>query len=112
LTSLFQHDQNSEFWKQWLTKILYLFDQNNFTNAITQGLTQQSKMLVADQVSQAAAESWRDVWQELVSDRDEFQSPLQLLNAVVEYKKTPDDPNILLSLPTEERNRLKQLLNL
>jgi hypothetical protein len=77
-----------------------------------QALTRQSIALVSDMVSQAAAEKWNEAWQNLVGDRDEFQIPLRLLKAVVEYKKSPDDPRVFLSLAIEERKILQQLLDI
>jgi hypothetical protein len=53
---------------------------------------------------------WRDVWQELVGNRKEFELPLRLLDVAVRYRET-HDPRILLGLPVEERKLLEPLLD-
>ncbi|MFE1744343.1 hypothetical protein [Coleofasciculus sp. H7-2] len=63
-------------------------------------------------ISDKAAWAWLEVWRELTSDCKEFQIPLRLLNAAVSYRQTKGDPRVLLELPIEERNLLKQVLKI
>ncbi|MCM1985014.1 tetratricopeptide repeat protein [Lyngbya confervoides] len=112
LQALFQKFDDSANWQSWLRKLIQVFDDANCISALTQGLTQQAAKLTSEQVSQAKAEAWLQVWQELVGDRREFQIPLRLLSATLQYKKAPDDLSVFMALPIEERKILKQLLNI
>jgi hypothetical protein len=65
---------------------------------------------MSEMVSDKAAQTWLEVWRELVGDRPEFQIPLRLLNTAVRYRETKGDKRVLLKLPIEERELLKPLL--
>jgi hypothetical protein len=67
---------------------------------------------MSEMVSDKAAQTWLEVWQELTGDRTQFQLPLRLLNTAVRYRETKGDKRVLLQLPIEERNLLKPLLGI
>jgi hypothetical protein len=66
---------------------------------------------MSEMVSNKAAQTWVEVWQELTSDYSKFQIPLRLLNAAVRYREK-GGKRVLLELPIEERNLLKPLLGI
>lgn len=112
LRSLFQRNQDSQYWQSHIEKLVTLFDRYQFLNALNIGLTQNCNALLSKMVSDSAAQAWLDVWTEIAGKYDEFQIPLRLLKATVRYKQTPDDPRVFFELPTEERKVLKQALGL
>jgi hypothetical protein len=61
-------------------------------------------------ISNKAAQTWLETWQELTGDRTEFKIPLRLLNTAVRYKQTKGDRRVLLELAIEERSLLEPLL--
>jgi len=75
-------------------------------------------MLMSEKVSDKAARSWLEVWQNLAGDRPEFLIPLRLLKTAVQYKEKKGDTaaqslrerRVLLQLPIEERKLLQPLL--
>jgi hypothetical protein len=46
---------------------------------------------------------WQGVWRELGENHDEFQIPLRLMNAAVQFLKSNRNKRALLELPIEER---------
>jgi tetratricopeptide (TPR) repeat protein len=66
--------------------------------------------LTTTAMSQASRIDWREVWHAAASNHDEFESPLRLLDATVEFVESHDE-RVLLALPTEERKILESLLS-
>ncbi|MEG3878231.1 hypothetical protein QT971_10745 [Microcoleus sp. herbarium19] len=67
--------------------------------------------LMSEMVSDKAARTWLELWQEPTSNCEQFQIPMRLLNAAVRYKETKGDRRVLLELPIEERNLLEPLVS-
>jgi hypothetical protein len=67
---------------------------------------------MSEMVSDKAARTWLELWQELTSNYEEqFKIPIRLLDAAVRYKETKGDRRVLLKLPIEERNLLEPLVS-
>lgn len=98
--------------KTRITTVLQLYDKRQITSELGKGLVVSIRELMSPMVSDASAHKWWNVWQELTSDRSEFQIPLRLLNTAVRYRQTKSNPRVLLELPIEERRLLKPLLGL
>ena len=64
-----------------------------------------------ENVEDVALNGWREAWQAAVGDCDAFQLPLRLIDAMIQYRAT-QDLRILLDLPVEERDLLRQLLQI
>ncbi|NER39731.1 MAG: tetratricopeptide repeat protein [Oscillatoria sp. SIO1A7] len=56
--------------------------------------------------------AWLETWRELVGDIPEFQISLRLLAAATDYIEKNGDMRVLLALPIEERELLKQILEI
>jgi len=67
--------------------------------------------LMSEMVSDKAARTWLELWQEQTSNYEQFQIPIRLLNAAVRYKETKGDRRVLLELPIEERSLLEPLVS-
>jgi tetratricopeptide (TPR) repeat protein len=98
-------------WKTRVADLMELFEKHQVVSALGVGLAQSLSVLGSEMVSDAAARAWRDVWQELASDRREFKLPLRLLDVAVRYREKKDQ-RVLLELPIEERELLNQVFNL
>ncbi|MGF1601085.1 MAG: tetratricopeptide repeat protein, partial [Thermosynechococcaceae cyanobacterium] len=112
LLSLFRQTQDLQQWQSHIQKLVSLFEQYQFLTALGVGLIKNCSALLSEMVSQAAAQAWVDVWEAEAGNHEEFMIPLRLLKTTVHYKQKPDDPRVLLELPTEERAILKQALGL
>jgi hypothetical protein len=66
---------------------------------------------MSEMVSDKAARTWLELWQELTSNYEKFKIPIRLLDAAVRYKETKGDRRVLLELPIEERNLLEPLVS-
>ena len=95
-----------------ITTLITLYNKHQVISALGQGLVRSIPALMSEMVSDKAAQTWLEVWQELTSDYTQFQIPLRLLNAAVRYRQTKGDKRVLLELPIEERNLLKPLLGI
>ncbi len=110
IRNLFNNTHDAAIWKTRITTLIQLYDKHQVISALGQGLVRSIAALMSEMVSDKAAQTWLEVWQELTSDYTEFQIPLRLLNAAVRYRETKGDKRVLLELPIEERNLLKPLL--
>jgi tetratricopeptide (TPR) repeat protein len=111
LHNLFTGTHEVAIWRERIMRLINIYDKHQVPAALGQGLVQNIPALNSPMVSNAAAQMWRDVWQELVDDRNEFQIPLRLLDVAVRYRETQDQ-RVLLELPIEERTLLEQLLEI
>ena len=107
---LFNSTKDTQVWKTHLSTLVALYDKYQVASTLGQGLVRSIPALMSEMVSDKAAQTWLEVWRELVSDRPEFQIPLRLLNTAVRYRETKGDKRVLLELPIEERELLKPLL--
>jgi tetratricopeptide (TPR) repeat protein len=110
--NLFNSTKDAAIWKTRITTLIQLYNKHQVISALGQGLVRSIPALMSDMVSDKAAQTWLEVWQELTSDYTEFQIPLRLLNTAVRYRETKGDKRVLLELPIEERNLLKPLLGI
>jgi tetratricopeptide (TPR) repeat protein len=108
LRSLFTRS-DAEMWRERATDLITLYNRHEAVSALGQGLVRSIPALNSPMISDAAAQAWRDVWQEAGKDRDELKIPLRLLDAAVRYREAKDR-RILLRLPIEERKVLEQIL--
>ncbi|MUG96638.1 hypothetical protein F7734_31590 [Scytonema sp. UIC 10036] len=94
--------------------IVELYDKHQVTSVLAQGLVRQESIraLMSEMVSDKAAQTWLEVWREVVENRPEFQVSLSLLNTAVRYRETKGDRRTLLELPIEERKLLQEVLGI
>lgn len=110
--NLFNNTHDAAIWKTRITTLIQLYNKHQVISALGQGLVRSIPALMSEMVSDKAAQTWLEVWQELTSDYTQFQIPLRLLNTAVRYRETKGDKRVLLELPIEERNLLKPLLGI
>ncbi|KAF3887580.1 MULTISPECIES: hypothetical protein [Nostocales] len=101
-------------WKTRIKTLIELYDRYELASVLAQGLVRQRSIqaLMSEIVSNKAAQSWLEVWREVVGSRPEFQISLRLLNAAVRYRETKGDRRVLLELPIEERKLLQEVLGI
>ena len=97
-------------WQKHLTTLLELYHKHQAAPILGQGLVRTIPALLSETVSDKTAQTWRSTWQQLAGKRPDFEIPLRLLKTAVEYKQKKGDPRVLLTLPLEERNLLRELL--
>jgi tetratricopeptide (TPR) repeat protein len=86
------------------------FDRYKVNDQLGQAIVKTIPALMPEVISDKAAQTWLETWQELTGDRPEFQIPLRLLKTAVDYKISKGDRRILLQLAMEERDLLEPLL--
>jgi len=96
-------------WRTRIKALIDLYDKHQAISDLGQGLVRSIPRLNSRMISDTAAQTWLEIWQELAGKYDEFQIPLRLLDAAVRYREK-QDPRILLRLPVEERKVLEELL--
>ncbi|WP_204105558.1 MULTISPECIES: tetratricopeptide repeat protein [Spirulina sp. CCY15215] len=106
----FKTVQNTIIFKRYLVKLLNLFDRYQVGSLLKRGLTRSIPMLMSPNLNNEKVRIWLEIWLELVGNRPEFELPLRLLSKAIEYKEKNRDPRVLLTLPLEERQILKPLL--
>ncbi|MEG5174813.1 tetratricopeptide repeat protein [Microcoleus sp. B3-D7] len=94
-----------------ITSLIAVYEKHEYLSVLGQGIVRNIPALMSEMVSDKAARTWLELWQELTSKYEEFQIPIRLLNAAVRYKETKGDRRVLLELPIEERNLLEPLVS-
>jgi tetratricopeptide (TPR) repeat protein len=110
--SLFTTVLDLNQWQPNIVQLLNTLEKHALLPELGVALVNTSAELFSDLVSQAKATAWRDTWVESVGNKPVFDLPLRLLTTALHYKQTPEDPRVLLELPSEERKILQQALGL
>ncbi|MFB2974648.1 tetratricopeptide repeat protein [Microseira sp. BLCC-F43] len=112
IRNLFNSTHDAAMWKNRIASLIEIYNKYQAVSVLGQGLVKRESIsaLMSEMVSDKAAQTWLEVWRELVGNVSEFVIPLRLLNAAVRYKETKGDKRVLLELPIEERNLLQELL--
>ncbi|MCG9893501.1 MAG: tetratricopeptide repeat protein [Thermosynechococcaceae cyanobacterium MS004] len=110
--SLFTTVTGPQQWTSHIAQLVQALEGHLDLNELGAALIKTSRELTSEMISQAKATAWRDAWVEGVGKKPAFDLPLRLLTTALHYKQTPEDPRVLLELPSEERKILQQALGL
>lgn len=110
ICNLLSSTNDTGIWKFRISTLIEVYNKHQVLSALCKGLVESIPALMSEMVSDKAAQTWLEVWKELTSEYKEFQIPLRLLNAAVEYKVRKGDRRVLLELAIEERQLLEPLL--
>ncbi|MEP6582235.1 tetratricopeptide repeat protein [Microcoleus vaginatus GB2-A3] len=94
-----------------ITSLIAVYKKYEYLSVLGQGIVRNIPALMSEMVSDKAARTWLELWQEITSNYEEFQIPIRLLKAAVRYKETKGDRRVLLELAIEERNLLEPLVS-
>jgi tetratricopeptide (TPR) repeat protein len=94
-----------------ITSLIAVYEKHEYLSILGQGIVRNIPALMSEMVSDKAARTWLELWQQLTSNYEQFQIPIRLLNAAVRYKETKGDRRVLLELPIEERTLLEPLVS-
>ena len=97
--------------KPRIASLIAVYEKHEYLSILGQGIVRNIPALMSEMVSDKAARTWLELWQELTSNYQQFQIPMRLLNAAVRYKETKGDRRVLLELPIEERKLLEPLVS-
>jgi len=93
---------NPEIWKTYIPLFIDLYVQKSSITALGVVLTRAHiPALMSEMVSDKAARTWVELWQESTTQYKEFEIPMSLLNAAARYKETKGDRRALMVLPQE-----------
>lgn len=102
---------NPETWKTYIPLFIELYVRKSSITALGVVLTRDHiPALMSEMVSDKAARTWVELWQESTTQYKEFEIPMSLLNAAVRYKETKGDRRALMALPQELRGLLQPLV--
>ena len=100
-----------ETWKTYIPLFIELYVRKSSITALGVVLTRDHiPALMSEMVSDKAARTWVDLWQESTTQYKKFEIPMLLLNAAVRYKETKGDRRALMALPQELRGLLQPLV--
>ncbi|NJL68439.1 MAG: tetratricopeptide repeat protein, partial [Microcoleus sp. SM1_3_4] len=111
LSNQFAKTNDSTISQNRITSLIAVYEKHEYLSILGQGIVRNIPALMSEMVSDKAARTWLELWQELTSNYKEFQIPIRLLNAAVRYKETKGDRRVLLELPIEERTLLEPLVS-
>ncbi|WP_293147002.1 MULTISPECIES: tetratricopeptide repeat protein [unclassified Microcoleus] len=111
IRNLFANTHDTTISQTRITSLITVYEKHNHLSILGQGIVRNIPALMSEMVSDKAARTWLELWQETTSNYEQFQIPMRLLNAAVRYKQTKGDRRVLLELPIEERNLLEPLVS-
>jgi tetratricopeptide (TPR) repeat protein len=96
--------------RQEKTRLLYTaYLEHSATEALAVGLVTAARSFLDQSTAESAAQAWVRLWRELGAEHEELDIALRLMDAILDYRVTPD-PRILLRLASEERRVVEQVL--
>ena len=110
-SNLFANTHDAAIWKNRITSLIAVYEKHEYLSILGHGIVQNIPAIMSEMVSDKAARTWLELWQELTSKYEEFKIPIRLLDAAVRYKETKGDRRVLLELAIEERNLLEPLVS-
>ncbi|MEL7408761.1 MAG: tetratricopeptide repeat protein, partial [Cyanobacteria bacterium J06558_2] len=110
ISIIFEAKQERETWQERINTLVELYDQYQAVAEVGQGITDNIPQLFSDMISDKAAQTWLEVWQEAAETKPELEIALRFLKTAVEYKEKSGDSKVLLQLPKEERDLFITLL--
>ena len=111
IRNLFINTQNLAISQTRITSLIAVYKKYEYLSVLGQGIVRNIPALMSEMVSEKAARTWLELWQEPTSNYEEFQIPIRLLDAAIRYKETEGDRRVLLELAIEERNLLEPLVS-
>ena len=111
ISNLFANINDPAITQTRITSLITVYGKYKYLSILGQGIVRNIPALMSEMVSDKAARTWLELWQEPTSNYEQFQIPMRLLNAAVRYKETKGDRRVLLELPIEERNLLEPLVS-
>jgi tetratricopeptide (TPR) repeat protein len=112
LSNLFANTNDPAISQTRITSLIAVYEKHEYLSILGQGIVRNIPALMSEMVSDKAARTWLELWQELTSNYEEqFKIPIRLLDAAVRYKETKGDRRVLLELAIEERNLLEPLVS-
>ncbi|MEG4117151.1 tetratricopeptide repeat protein [Microcoleus sp. N9_B4] len=111
INNLFASTHDKAISQTRITSLIAVYEKHKYLSVLGQGIVRNIPALMSEMVSDKAARTWLELWQELTSNYKQFQIPIRLLNGAVRYKETKGDRRVLLELPIEERNLLEPLVS-
>ncbi|MEG4572845.1 tetratricopeptide repeat protein [Microcoleus sp. N3A4] len=111
IRNLFINTQDLAISQTRITSLIAVYEKHEYLSVLGQGIVRNIPALMSEMVSDKAARTWLELWQELTSNYTQFKIPIRLLDAAVRYKETKGDRRVLLELPIEERNLLEPLVS-
>jgi hypothetical protein len=99
-----------KIWETYIPSFVALYASKSSITELGVFLTRDHiPTLMSEMVSDATARSWVELWSQSVSHK-EFEIPVKLLKAAVQYKETKGDRRVLMMLPQELRFLLEPLV--
>jgi len=112
LSNLFANTHDAAIWKNRITSLIAVYEKHEYLSILGNEIVRNIPALMSEMVSDKAARTWLELWQELTSNYEkQFTIPMRLLDAAVRYKETKGDRRVLLELAIEERNLLEPLVS-
>ncbi|MEG3861705.1 tetratricopeptide repeat protein [Microcoleus sp. herbarium12] len=111
IRNLFANTHDRTITQTRIASLIAVYEKHEYLSILGQGIVRNIPALISEMVSDKAARTWLELWQEPTSNYEQFQIPIRLLNAAVRYKETKGDRRVLLELPIEERTLLEPLVS-
>ena len=107
--NLLAHTHDPGTWRRHISAWLQLFEKHGVLDELAISVAAGIRWLPTMSIVDRLGQSWCDLWQELACGYEVMQVPLQVLDAVVDYRARRDE-RILTGLPTESRELVEDMI--
>lgn len=104
-----RHPGGENAQRGWISLLMESFTTHGAANQLAAGLVRAIPVCIPPMLSHDLARQWLLQWRAAAGSHPEFDMPLRLLHAAIEYRESGDE-RVLLSLPAEERRILEEVL--
>lgn len=116
VTAIFSFTTEAPMWSEQITKFVDYFSHWDALSQLGDALVRHLPKLAGSPLNHKAFDEWHRVWAEAAShletnQRDQLEIPLRLLSVGIDYSKSEKE-SVLLTLPREERNVLREVFKL
>ena len=109
---IFQSGQSIESWRSKTEQLVGIFAENHALAQLGPGVVQSVAGLAESPLSLEGLSGWHSLWTELAEEHPELGLSARLLGTAIDYFTADRDETVLLDLPSEEREILRQALGL
>lgn len=97
-------------WQEPVKNLFKIYDEYSISYQLDKALISSISSLLTLTFSIEKVRGWKNVWQDCMDNKPEFQTTLRLLDTAIFYRETKGSPIIYLWLSEDEENLFKSFL--
>jgi len=112
IDNIFHSGQSKETWDPLLHQLIEIYKKHTLLSHVSSALVRRLKTILNSTLSNEGLIQWHQLWVSYSKEAVELDLPTKLLGIAIKYHSQDKNEAVLLELPSEERQILKQALGL